>query len=405
MLLKGKHILLGVTGGIAAFKAASLASTLTKQGAVVNVLMTENAEKFITPITFEGITRQKCLSDTFDRTFEGHIPHISLAQSADLAIIAPASANTIAKLSYGMADDMLTSTLLACQCKKLIAPAMNTRMYENPATQENLQRLKRFGWTVIDPACGYLACGDIGAGKMPEADFLAECIYQEIAEEKDMAGLRVLVTAGPTREPLDPVRYLTNHSSGKMGHQLAINAARRGAEVTLVTGASNLPDPPFVKTIRVDTAQEMFEAVTRGSAAQDILAFAAAVADYRPASVAEDKIKKTDSGDMTEIPLARTRDILKTVGEMKRPGQLVCGFSMETRDLLENSRKKLEKKNADLICANNVKVDGAGFGVDTNVITLIARDSVRELPMLSKYDTAGEIWSTLLEMRGQEGSH
>ncbi len=402
MLLTGKHILLGVTGGIAAFKAASLASALTKQGAKVSVLMTKNAEKFITPTTFEGITRQKCLTDTFDRSFEGYIPHISLAQSADLAIIAPASANTIAKLSYGMADDVLTSTMLACTCKKLIAPAMNTRMYENPATQENLQRLQKFGWTVIDPACGYLACGDIGAGKMPDPSFLAECVYQEIAEKKDMAGLRVLITAGPTREPLDPVRYLTNRSSGKMGHQLAINAARRGAAVTLITGAKELADPPFCKTVRIDTAQEMFDAVTKAAPMQEILVFAAAVADYRPANVAEDKIKKTDSGDMTEIPVTRTKDILKTVGEMKRPGQLLCGFSMETRDLMENSRKKLEKKHADLICANNVKVEGAGFGVDTNVITLISREWTRELPLLSKYDAAGEIWNALLSMRNQE---
>lgn len=402
MLLEGKHILLGVTGGIAAFKAASLASALTKQGAIVNVLMTENAQKFVTPITFEGITRQKCITDTFDRTYEGHIPHISLAQKADLAIVAPASANTIAKLSWGMADDMLTTTLLACQCKKLIAPAMNTRMYENPATQENLQRLTRFGWTVIDPACGYLACGDTGAGKMPEPEFLAECIYHEIAEEKDMQGLRVLVTAGPTREPLDPVRYLTNHSTGKMGYQLAVNAARRGAEVTLVTGSENLAAPPFVKTVPIDTAQQMFEAVTAAAGEQDILVFAAAVADYRPANVAQEKIKKTGAGDMTQIPLARTPDILKTVGEAKKQGQILCGFSMETQNLLENSRQKLEKKNADLICANNLRTAGAGFGVDTNVITLISRKEVRELPLLSKYEAAREIWSTLLSMRSAE---
>lgn len=400
MLLKGKHIILGVTGGIAAYKAAALASALTKQGAKVNVILTDNAENFITPNTFEGVTGERCFTDTFDRNTEYRVPHIKLAQQADLVIIAPASANTIAKLAHGMADDMLTSTLLACTCPKLISPAMNTAMFENPVTQDNLKTLRNYGWLVIEPATGHLACGDDGRGKMPEPEFLAEFVYGAIAENKDMRGLNVLVTAGPTQEALDPVRYITNHSTGKMGYQLAINAARRGARVTLVTGSDRLADPLFTEVIHVKSAQQMYDAVTKISAKQDILVFAAAVADYRPMKTEDEKIKKQQGGsDLNALMLVRTHDILQTVGSVKRYGQLICGFSMETQNLLENSRKKLTKKNADLICANSLRTEGAGFGVDTNVITLITQDNVEELPLMSKYKAAGKIWDKLLEMK------
>lgn len=399
MLLKGKNIILGVTGGIAAYKAAALASALTKQGAKVNVILTENAENFITPNTFEGVTGERCFTDTFDRNTEYRVPHIKLAQQADLAIIAPASANTIAKLAHGMADDMLTSTLLACTCPKLISPAMNTAMFENPVTQNNLKALRNYGWLVIEPATGHLACGDDGRGKMPEPEFLAEFVYGAIAENKDMRGLNVLVTAGPTQEALDPVRYITNHSTGKMGYQLAINAARRGARVTLVTGSDNLADPLFTEVVHIKSAQQMYDAVTKISAKQDILVFAAAVADYRPMKTEDEKIKKQGESDLNALMLVRTNDILQTVGSVKKHGQLICGFSMETQNLLENSRKKLTKKNADLICANSLRTEGAGFGVDTNVITLITQDSDEELPLMSKYDAAGKIWDKLLEMK------
>nr|WP_317412838.1 bifunctional phosphopantothenoylcysteine decarboxylase/phosphopantothenate--cysteine ligase CoaBC [uncultured Solibaculum sp.] len=396
-MLSGKHILLGVCGGIAAYKAAALASMLTKQGAIVHPILTQNATQFVSPITFEGVSGQRCFTDTFDRNTDYRVPHIKLAQMTDAVLVAPASANTIAKLSHGLADDMLTSTLLACRCKKLIAPAMNTAMFENPVTQDNLKKLAQYGWTIIEPAYGHLACGDTGAGKMPEPEYLLQCMLFHLAEQKDMTGLNVLVTAGPTRESLDPVRYLTNHSSGKMGYKLAVNAARRGAHVTLVTGSQQLPDPPFVDVVHVDSAQEMFDAVTKVSGQQEMLAFAAAVADYRPACVSQQKIKK--SSDHTTLELTRTPDILQTVGLSKKAGQLICGFSMETQDLLDNSQAKRKKKNADLMCANSLREEGAGFGVDTNVITLISDRGIEKLPLLSKYDAARKIWDTLLEMR------
>lgn len=398
MLLQNKTILLGVTGSIAAYKAAALASKLTQQGAAVHTLLTQNGAQFVTPVTFEGVTGRKCVVDTFDRNFQYSVEHIALAKQADLVLIAPATANVIAKLANGLADDMLTTTVLACRCSKLIAPAMNTGMYENPVTQDNLAKLRHYGWQVVEPACGRLACGDTGAGKFPEPAVLMEYVLQQLAEEKDMAGLRVLVTAGPTQEALDPVRYLTNHSTGKMGYALAQNAARRGADVTLVTGPTTLEPPAFVHTVPVCSAAEMFDAVTAAAPQQDLLAFAAAVADYRPAQTAEDKIKKSADA-LAAIPLAATQDILQYVGDHKQPGQLLCGFSMETRDLLENSSKKLVKKHADMIAANNLKVDGAGFGTDTNVMTLITNAGTENLPKLSKYETAGRIWSALLQLR------
>ncbi|HCM22887.1 MAG TPA: bifunctional phosphopantothenoylcysteine decarboxylase/phosphopantothenate--cysteine ligase CoaBC [Ruminococcaceae bacterium] len=398
MLLQNKTILLGVTGSIAAYKAAALASKLTQHGASVHTILTKNGEQFVTPITFEGVTGQKCIVNTFDRNFQYSIEHVALAKQADLVLIAPATANIIAKLANGLADDMLTTTVLACRCPKMIAPAMNTGMYENPVTQDNLSKLRHYGWTVIEPACGRLACGDTGAGKFPEPSVLIQYVLQQLAEPKDMDGLHVLVTAGPTQEALDPVRYLTNRSTGKMGYALAQNASRRGADVTLVTGPTALTVPPFVKAVRVHSAEEMFRAVTTAAPQQDLFAFAAAVADYKPAETATDKIKK-GADALPSIPLAETKDILQFVGDHKRPGQVICGFSMETRDLLPNSRKKLKKKHADLIAANNLKVAGAGFGTDTNVITLITEGSTEQLPKLSKYELAGKIWSVLLKMR------
>ena len=396
MLLQNKTILLGVTGSIAAYKAAALASKLTQHGASVHTILTKNGEQFVTPITFEGVTGQKCIVNTFDRNFQYSIEHVALAKQADLVLIAPATANIIAKLANGLADDMLTTTVLACRCPKMIAPAMNTGMYENPVTQDNLSKLRHYGWTVIEPACGRLACGDTGAGKFPEPSVLIQYVLQQLAEPKDMDGLHVLVTAGPTQEALDPVRYLTNRSTGKMGYALAQNASRRGADVTLVTGPTALTVPPFVKAVRVHSAEEMFRAVTTAAPQQDLFAFAAAVADYKPAETATDKIKK-GADALPSIPLAETKDILQFVGDHKRPGQVICGFSMETRDLLPNSRKKLKKKHADLIAANNLKVAGAGFGTDTNVITLITEESTEQLPKLSKYELAGKIWSVLLK--------
>lgn len=398
MFLQNKTILLGVTGSIAAYKAAALASKLTQQGAAVHTLLTKNGAEFVTPVTFEGVTRHKCIVDTFDRNFQYSVEHIALAKQADLVLVAPATANVIAKLANGLADDMLTTTVLACHCPKMIAPAMNTGMYENPVTQDNLAKLRHYGWTVVEPACGRLACGDTGAGKFPEPAVLMEYVLKQLAEKQDMAGLHVLVTAGPTQEALDPVRFLTNHSTGKMGYALACNAVRRGAEVTLVTGPTALEPPAFVHTVPVRCAAEMFDAVTAAAPQQDLLAFAAAVADYRPATTAEDKIKKS-AATLSAIPLASTQDILQYVGSHKQPGQLLCGFSMETRDLLENSSKKLATKHADLIAANNLKVQGAGFGTDTNVITLITKGSTEALPKLSKYETAGRIWSALLKSR------
>ena len=392
-MLKGKTVLLGVSGGIAAYKSAALASMLKKLHADVHVLMTENATQFITPVTFESLTGNKCVVDTFDRNFQFNIQHISLAKKADAVLVAPATANVLAKFAHGLADDMLTTTVLACTCPKIVAPAMNTRMYENPITQDNLQTLRKYGFTVIEPATGHLACGDTGAGKMPEPEELCDWLLQAIQCEKDLAGKKILVTAGPTREALDPVRYLTNRSSGKMGYAVAKAAARRGAEVTLVTGPTELPPPRFCAVVPVTSAADMFEAVTSRSDQMDVIIKAAAVADYTPLEVAGDKIKKSDT-DLS-IPLARTKDILGWLGEHKKPGQFLCGFSMETRDMLENSRKKLQKKNLDLIAANNVKVPGAGFAGDTNVLTLIAPDLEEELPLLSKDEAAHRLLTVI----------
>ena len=396
-MLKGKTVLLGVSSSIAAYKAASLASMLVKQHAEVHVLMTENATKFISPMVFETLTGNKAPVDTFDRCFQFDVEHVSLGKKADVVMVAPATANVIAKLAHGIADDMLTTTILACNCPKLISPAMNTRMYENPVTQENMETLRRFGWQVVEPASGYLACGDTGAGKLPEPEVLLDWILQTSAREKDMAGLRVLVTAGPTQESLDPVRYLTNHSSGKMGYAIARAAARRGAEVTLVAGPTSLERPRFMQVVEIISAEDMFREVTSRASGQDIIIKAAAVADYTPAQVAEDKLKKKD-GDMS-IPLVRTKDILGYLGEHRREGQYLCGFSMETRDMLENSRKKLHKKHVDMIAANNVKESGAGFAVDTNLLTLITEDSENALPLMSKEDAANALLDEILKRR------
>ena len=388
-MLEGKTVLLGVTGGIAAYKAAALASALVKQHAAVEVVMTKNATEFITPLTFEQLTGRRVMVDTFDRNFTHQVEHISLAQRTDLVLIAPATANVCAKLAHGLADDMLTTTVLACRCPKLIAPAMNTNMYENPVTQDNLATLHRYGWEVITPASGRLACGAVGAGKLPEPDDLLQHILRHIALPHDLTGKKVLISAGPTQEALDPVRYLTNHSTGKMGFALARIAMLRGAEVTLVSGPTSIAPPPFVEVIPVVSAQDMFDAITSHAPQADYVFMSAAVADYTPAQYNDDKIKKQD-GDMA-IPLKRTRDILGYLGEHRTSGQIICGFSMETRDMLENSRAKLTKKHVDMICANNLKVPGAGFGVDTNVITVITPEQILELPMLSKEEAANTI--------------
>ena len=397
-MLRGKTVLLGVTGGIAAYKAAMLTSALVKLGAFVEVIMTENATKFIAPLTFEQLTGNRTITDTFDRNFTHQVEHISLAQRTDLVIIAPATANICAKLAHGLADDMLTTTVLACSCPKLIAPAMNTGMYENPVTQDNLELLRRYGWEVIEPASGRLACGAVGAGKLPEPELLVQHILRTIAMPHDLAGKKVLVTAGPTQEALDPVRYLTNHSTGKMGYALAKMAMLRGAQVTLVTGPTSIAPPPFVEVVKVVSAGDMFAAVAERCAEADFIFKAAAVADYTPACYSDDKMKKQD-GELS-IPLERTRDILKYLGENRREDQVICGFSMETRDLLKNSRAKLQKKNVDMICANNLKVAGAGFGVDTNVITLITQTDVTELPLQSKEAAAGAILDKALQLKG-----
>ena len=381
-MLQGKTIVLGVSGGIACYKAAALASMLVKQHADVQVIMTAHATEFVAPLTFEQLTGNRALVDTFDRNFERKVAHVSVADRADLVLIAPATANVLAKLANGLADDMLTTTVLACDCPKAAAPAMNTRMYENPVTQDNLNRLRHYGWEVVEPGTGHLACGAEGKGRLPEPEELLEVCLHALAHEKDLAGKRVLVTAGPTQEDLDPVRYLTNRSSGKMGYAIARAAARRGAEVTLVSGPVSLAAPKYVSLVPIRSAQEMYEAVMAAAPRADIVIKAAAVADYRPAAVADNKLKKKD-GELA-IPLERTKDILAALGESKRPGQFLCGFSMETENMLENSRKKLEKKHLDLIAANNVKVAGAGFAVDTNVLTLIAPDEMKELPLLSK---------------------
>ena len=396
-MLRGKTVLLGVTGGIAAYKAAALASALVKQHAAVEVVMTENATKFVTPLTFEQLTGRRTMVDTFDRNFSHQVEHISLAERTDLVLIAPATANVCAKLAHGLADDMLTTTVLACRCPKLIAPAMNTNMYENPVTQDNLDILRKYGWEVIEPASGRLACGAVGKGKMPEPEDLMQYVLRYLAFEKDMAGKKVLVTAGPTQESLDPVRYLTNHSTGKMGYAIAKMAMLRGAEVTLVSGPTALPHPPFVQVIPVRSAGDMFEAVAANGAQADIIIKAAAVADYTPAHYADDKMKKKD--DDLSIPLMRTQDILKYLGENRVPGQIICGFSMETQNMLENSRQKLEKKNVDMICANNLKQAGAGFGVDTNVITMITKEETVELPLLSKEQAANAILDQCMKLK------
>ena len=395
--LQGKCVLLGITGGIAAYKMANVASGLRKAGATVHVIMTENATKFITPLTFETLTNNRCVVDTFARDFQYDVKHISLAKAADLILIAPATANVIAKLANGLADDMLTTTVLAARCKKLVAPAMNTAMLENPITQDNLAKLKKYGFGIIEPAVGMLACKDMGSGKLPEPETLLDCIAMELATEKDMAGLHVTVTAGPTQEALDPVRYLTNHSTGRMGYAIAREAMLRGADVTLISGPTALKPVPGVKTVDVVSAKDMFEAVQAALPETDILVKAAAVADYRPVSIAEDKIKKQD-GDMA-IPLERTDDILGWVAEHRHPGLFVCGFSMETRDMIENSRKKLARKHLDMIAANNLKVAGAGFGVDTNVVTILTADGIQELPLMGKDQVAAKLLDAILERR------
>lgn len=400
MMLQGKTILLGVTGSIAAYKAAALASMLKKLHADVHVLMTKNAVNFINPITFETLTGNKCLIDTFDRNFEFSVEHVSLSKKADLALIAPASANVIGKMANGIADDMLTTTLLACTCKILVSPAMNTRMYENSIVQDNLEKLRRYGMTVIDPANGYLACGDIGPGKMPEPEVLLNYILKEVALPKDMQGLNVLVTAGPTQEAIDPVRYITNHSTGKMGYALARCCMLRGANVTLVTGKTALEPPPFVNVVQVVSAAEMFDAVVSRSAQQNIIIKAAAVADYHPAVTADEKIKKSD-GNMS-ISLVRTQDILAYLGEHKREGQFLCGFAMETQNLLENATDKLRRKHADMIVANSLRTAGAGFGTDTNVTTVLTEDGKTELGLLSKEETANRILNEILSRLSRE---
>ncbi len=397
-MLKDKTILLGVTGGIACYKSAMLASALVKQHANVQVVMTRNATEFITPLTFEQLTGHRVAVDTFDRSFSYQVGHISLASQADLVLIAPATANVLAKLANGLADDMLTTTVLACRCPKIAAPAMNTGMYENPVTQDNLDKLRRYGWEIVEPASGHLACGTEGKGRMPEPEELLQVCLHALSHEKDMTGKRVLVTAGPTQEDIDPVRYLTNHSSGKMGYAIAKAASARGAEVTLVSGPVSLSSPPYMEVVPVRSAAEMYDAVTSRSGEMDIIIKAAAVADYRPASVAEDKVKKGD-GDLS-IPLTRTQDILQYLGDHKRPGQFLCGFSMETRDMVANSRKKLEKKHLDLIAANNVKVAGAGFAGDTNILTLISPDSMEELPLLTKEEAAHALLDAILKRMG-----
>lgn len=396
-MLKGKTVLLGVTGGIAAYKAAALASALVKQHAAVEVVMTRNATEFVTPLTFEQLTGRRTMVDTFDRNFSHQVEHISLAERTDLVMIAPATANVCAKLAHGLADDMLTTTVLACRCPKLIAPAMNTNMFENPVTQDNLKTLRHYGWDVIEPASGRLACGAVGKGKLPEPEELLQHVLRYLALPHDMEGKKVLVTAGPTQEALDPVRYLTNHSTGKMGYAIAKMAMLRGADVTLISGPTAIPYPPFVNVIPVKSAQEMFEAVASHAANSDFIFKAAAVADYTPSEYNANKMKKKD-GDLS-IPLKRTQDILKYLGEHRIPGQVICGFSMETENMLENSRAKLHKKNVDMICANNLKVAGAGFGVDTNVITLITKEDCIELPLQSKESAANTILDQALKLQ------
>ena len=396
-MLKDKTVILGVSGSIAAYKIASLASALVKLHADVHVIMTKNATNFIHPITFETLTGNKCLVDTFDRNFDYSVEHVALAKRADVVMVAPASANVIGKMAHGLADDMLTTTILACQCPKIVAPAMNTRMFRNSIVQDNLKLLKCYGMEVIDPASGYLACGDTGEGKMPEPELLLQYILKALVVKKDLEGLHVLVTAGPTREAVDPVRYITNHSTGKMGYAVAKAAAMRGANVTLVSGPVQLEKPPFMEVVDVVSAEEMFQAVTSRAAKQDIIIKSAAVADYRPAVVATEKVKKKD-GDMS-ISLERTKDILAYLGANKKEGQFLCGFSMETENMLENSITKLVKKNLDMVIANNLKVEGAGFGTNTNVVTVITRKGGEQLPLMSKDEVADKILDAILKER------
>ncbi len=399
MFLKDKHIVLGVSGSIAAYKIASLASMLMKRQADVTVIMTQNATNFIHPITFESLTGNKCLVDTFDRNFQHSVEHVSLAKQTDVILVAPASANVIAKAAHGIADDMLTTTLLACQCPKIVAPAMNTRMYHNPVVQDNLKILEKYGMEVVTPDSGYLACGDTGEGKMPEPEALYEAIVKALAP-KDMAGMKVLVTAGPTQEKLDPVRYISNHSTGKMGYAVARAAMMRGAEVTLVSGKVAIQPPAGVNTVPVVSAADMAQAVKASAQDQDIIIKAAAVADYRPLKAADEKMKKKD-GELT-IALERTEDILAYLGAHRREGQFICGFSMETEHMLENSRVKLEKKNMDMIVANNLRQEGAGFGTDTNVVTLLTREETLELPILSKEEVADRLLTFILNKLGKK---
>ena len=395
--LTGKTVVLGITGGIAAYKMANVASALGKTGADVHVIMTKNAAQFITPLTFETLTNNRCIVDTFDRNFQYDVAHISLAKAADLMLIAPATANVIAKLAHGLADDMLTTTVLAAKCKKLVAPAMNTAMLENPITQDNLKRLEHYGFEIIQPAVGLLACKDVGSGKLPEPEVLVDAVLRELAREKDMKGLHVTVTAGPTQEKLDPVRFLTNHSSGKMGYAIAREALLRGAEVTLISGPVSLKPVDGVKQVNILSAQDMLEAVQSALPETDILIKAAAVADYRPSTVSDEKMKKKD-GELS-IPLERTEDILAWVSQHRHQGLFVCGFSMETEHMLENSRRKLEKKHLDMIVANNLKTQGAGFGVETNVVTLITRDEIKELPLMGKDEVAQKRLDEILKRR------
>ncbi len=387
-MLKNKTVVLGVTGSIAAYKIANLASALKKKHADVHVIMTKNATNFINPITFETLTGNKCLVDTFDRNFEFNVEHVSLANKADIFMVAPASANVIGKIAGGIADDMLTTTIMAAKCPKIIAPAMNTNMFENPIVQDNLKKLEQYGYQVIAPAEGYLACGDTGKGKMPEPEDLMEHILKEIAFEKDLEGKKILVTAGPTMERLDPVRFISNHSTGKMGYAIAKNAMQRGAQVTLVTGKTHIPKPPFVNVVEVESAQEMYEGVCNNFSDADVLIMSAAVADYKPAVQSDEKMKKKD-GELS-LKLERTTDILGVLSE-KKTSQFICGFSMETQNMIENSKAKLEKKKLDMICANNLKVDGAGFGVDTNVVTVITKNYMQELPLESKDEVAADL--------------
>lgn len=395
-MLKGKTVVLAVSGSIAAYKIASLASALKKLHANVQVLMTKNAVNFINPITFESLTGNKCLVDTFDRNFQYSVEHVALAKQADVVLVAPASANVIGKIAHGIADDMLTTTVMACKCKKIIAPAMNTNMFENPILQDNLKILEHYGYEVISPAVGYLACGDTGAGKMPEPELLLQYILRETAYEKDMQGKKVLVTAGPTQEAIDPVRYITNHSTGKMGYAIAKMCMLRGAEVTLVSGPTTIARPEFVQIVDVVTAKEMYDEVTKRAKDQDIIIKAAAVADYRPKTISSEKVKKKD--DNLALPMERTDDILKFLGEHKQKGQFLCGFSMETENMLENSRKKLEKKHLDMIVANNLKVEGAGFAGDTNVVTIITGQGEVLLGKMTKEETASKILDEILKV-------